>query len=213
MAEERVRRQWRSCHNFSVPLFVSCKSRWVSTTIDPAVLFIEWHLKWASRFVSKLIRSCCRRTLSHDSSPWRLTSSLARCKVMVEQHRNPNCSYLAQSQSRTISPASVDYCLLWQVCCWAFFCTKIMPYQNCRMLKHYSLYVRTGLDQTVVANVLPIIANVFNALENLTWIPTAFLITQVACLPLFGQLPVVFPIKWVITLIVPQRRNDENLST
>ncbi|KAJ6577339.1 major facilitator superfamily domain-containing protein [Mycena capillaripes] len=68
----------------------------------------------------------------------------------------------------------------------------------------------TGLDQTVVANALPIIASVFNALANLTWVPTAFLITQVACLPLFdrrshtfkGQLPKVFPIKWIFLFTV-----------
>ncbi|KDQ12822.1 hypothetical protein BOTBODRAFT_189074 [Botryobasidium botryosum FD-172 SS1] len=54
-----------------------------------------------------------------------------------------------------------------------------------------------AIDQTIVANALPRIASVFNALPQLAWIPTSFLLTQTAFLLIFGQLPLLFPSKWV----------------
>ncbi|KDQ05977.1 hypothetical protein BOTBODRAFT_168326 [Botryobasidium botryosum FD-172 SS1] len=56
-----------------------------------------------------------------------------------------------------------------------------------------------AIDQTIVANALPHIASVFNALPQLAWIPTSFLLTQTAFLLIFGQLPLLFPSKWVFT--------------
>jgi hypothetical protein len=59
-----------------------------------------------------------------------------------------------------------------------------------------------AIDQTIVANALPIIASVFNALDELAWIPTAFLLTQSAFLLVFGQLPQIFSLKWVPELFL-----------
>jgi hypothetical protein len=56
-----------------------------------------------------------------------------------------------------------------------------------------------ALDQTIVANALPVIASKFNALDELAWIPSAFLLTQASFLLVFGQLPQIFPLKWVPT--------------
>ncbi|EJD51072.1 MFS general substrate transporter [Auricularia subglabra TFB-10046 SS5] len=53
-----------------------------------------------------------------------------------------------------------------------------------------------ALDQTIVSNALPRIASVFNALDEIAWIPTAFLLTQAPFLLVFGQLNTLFTPKW-----------------
>ncbi|KDQ20414.1 hypothetical protein BOTBODRAFT_183202 [Botryobasidium botryosum FD-172 SS1] len=54
-----------------------------------------------------------------------------------------------------------------------------------------------AIDQTIVANALPLIASAFNALSQLAWVPTSFLLTQASFLLIYGQLTLLFPSKWV----------------
>ncbi|KAH7099494.1 MFS general substrate transporter [Auriculariales sp. MPI-PUGE-AT-0066] len=55
-----------------------------------------------------------------------------------------------------------------------------------------------ALGLTIVANALPPIASAFHSLDQITWIPTAFLLTQAPFLPVFGQLNTLFSTKWLI---------------
>jgi EmrB/QacA subfamily drug resistance transporter len=45
-----------------------------------------------------------------------------------------------------------------------------------------------ALDQTILAAALPKILNHFNALDEVTWVSSAFILTQTAFMPFFGQL-------------------------
>ncbi|KZV79046.1 MFS general substrate transporter, partial [Exidia glandulosa HHB12029] len=56
------------------------------------------------------------------------------------------------------------------------------------------------VSQTIVTNAIPRIASVFNALDEITWIPTAFLLTQAPFLLVYGQLNTLFPAKWVFLI-------------
>jgi MFS family permease len=45
-----------------------------------------------------------------------------------------------------------------------------------------------ALDQTIVATALPTIGRRFGAIENLSWVVTAYLLTSTAVTPLYGKL-------------------------
>src|SRR5262245_14675197 len=45
-----------------------------------------------------------------------------------------------------------------------------------------------ALDQTIVAPALPTMGRVFDDIENLSWIVTAYLLTATAVTPLYGKL-------------------------
>ncbi|EJD40242.1 MFS general substrate transporter, partial [Auricularia subglabra TFB-10046 SS5] len=62
--------------------------------------------------------------------------------------------------------------------------------------------VALTFSQTIVSNALPRISSVFHALDNITWIPTAFLLTQAPSLLVFGQLSTLFSLKWVFLIAV-----------
>ncbi|CAG7852110.1 Putative HC-toxin efflux carrier TOXA [Serendipita indica DSM 11827] len=54
-----------------------------------------------------------------------------------------------------------------------------------------------ALDQTIVATALPKLASQFNALDQLTWVVSAYFLTQAGLMLTFGQILVVAPSKWV----------------
>ncbi|EJU00069.1 MFS general substrate transporter [Dacryopinax primogenitus] len=54
-----------------------------------------------------------------------------------------------------------------------------------------------ALDQTITSTAIPRIASEFNSLNDVTWIASAYFLTQAGCLMLYGQLLVIAPTKWV----------------
>jgi MFS family permease len=48
-----------------------------------------------------------------------------------------------------------------------------------------------------VATALPKLASAFNALDELTWIVSAYLLTQAGFILIYGQLLTILPTKWV----------------
>jgi len=54
-----------------------------------------------------------------------------------------------------------------------------------------------ALDQTIVATALPKIASHFDALAQVSWIVSAYFLTQAGLLLLYGQLLIVAPTKWI----------------
>ncbi|KAG8897414.1 hypothetical protein FRC01_011350, partial [Tulasnella sp. 417] len=54
-----------------------------------------------------------------------------------------------------------------------------------------------ALDQTIVATAIPRIASEFNALEQVTWIASAYFLTQAGLMLTYGQILRVAPTKWV----------------
>ncbi|PVF94124.1 ABC transporter [Serendipita vermifera] len=54
-----------------------------------------------------------------------------------------------------------------------------------------------ALDQTIVATALPKLASHFNALDELTWVVSAYFLTHAGLMPTFGQILTVAPSKWV----------------
>ncbi|KAG8894654.1 hypothetical protein FRC00_008630 [Tulasnella sp. 408] len=54
-----------------------------------------------------------------------------------------------------------------------------------------------ALDQTIVATAIPRIASGFNALEQVTWIASAYFLTQAGLMLTYGQILRVAPTKWV----------------
>ena len=49
-----------------------------------------------------------------------------------------------------------------------------------------------ALDQTIVATALPTMGRVFNDIENLSWVVTAYLLTATASTPLYGKLSDIY---------------------
>ncbi|PVG01143.1 ABC transporter [Serendipita vermifera] len=54
-----------------------------------------------------------------------------------------------------------------------------------------------ALDNTIVSTALPKLASHFNALEELTWVATAYLLTQAGSMLIYGQILTILPTKWV----------------
>ncbi|PVF92610.1 ABC transporter [Serendipita vermifera] len=54
-----------------------------------------------------------------------------------------------------------------------------------------------ALDNTIVSTALPKLASAFNALDELTWIVSAYLLTQAGFILIYGQLLTILPTKWV----------------
>ncbi|KIM25825.1 hypothetical protein M408DRAFT_73890 [Serendipita vermifera MAFF 305830] len=54
-----------------------------------------------------------------------------------------------------------------------------------------------ALDNTIVSTALPRLASEFNALNELTWIVSAYLLTQAGFILIYGQLLTILPTKWV----------------
>ncbi|KAG9126697.1 hypothetical protein FRC07_002321 [Ceratobasidium sp. 392] len=59
-----------------------------------------------------------------------------------------------------------------------------------------------ALDQTIVATALPQIASYFDALSQVSWIVSAYFLTQAGLLLLYGQLLIVAPTKWIYVAAV-----------
>ncbi|HET8581306.1 MAG TPA: MDR family MFS transporter [Candidatus Paceibacterota bacterium] len=59
-----------------------------------------------------------------------------------------------------------------------------------------------ALDQTIVSTALPRIASEFNALSELSWVVTAYLITSAVVTPLYGKLSDIFGRKRMLMLAV-----------
>ncbi|KAG8743762.1 hypothetical protein FRC10_011482 [Ceratobasidium sp. 414] len=59
-----------------------------------------------------------------------------------------------------------------------------------------------ALDQTIVATALPQIASHFDALSQVSWIVSAYFLTQAGLLLLYGQLLIVAPTKWIYVAAV-----------
>ncbi|KAG8814226.1 hypothetical protein FRC17_001242 [Serendipita sp. 399] len=54
-----------------------------------------------------------------------------------------------------------------------------------------------ALDNTIVSTALPKLASYFNALDQLTWIVSAYLLTQAGFILIYGQILTIVPTKWV----------------
>lgn len=60
-----------------------------------------------------------------------------------------------------------------------------------------------ALDQTIVATALPKLASQFDALDELTWVVSAYFLTQVGLMLTFGQILTIATSKWVyLTCII-----------
>ncbi|KAG8923237.1 hypothetical protein FRC02_011279 [Tulasnella sp. 418] len=59
-----------------------------------------------------------------------------------------------------------------------------------------------ALDQTIVATAIPVIASQFNALEEVTWIASAYFLTQAGFILTYGQLLSAVSTKWVYLVAV-----------
>ncbi|KAG9104701.1 hypothetical protein FRC07_009755 [Ceratobasidium sp. 392] len=59
-----------------------------------------------------------------------------------------------------------------------------------------------ALDQTIVATALPIIASKFDAFNQVTWIASAYFLTQAGCMLTYGQFLAIAPTKWVYLVAV-----------
>ncbi|KIM29951.1 hypothetical protein M408DRAFT_328401 [Serendipita vermifera MAFF 305830] len=55
------------------------------------------------------------------------------------------------------------------------------------------------LDQSMVATALPKLASEFNALDQLTWVVSAFFLTEAGSILTLGQILTIAPSKWVFT--------------
>lgn len=58
-------------------------------------------------------------------------------------------------------------------------------------------YFDAALSHTWLATALPRLASEFNALNDLTWIVSAYLLTQTGFILIYGQLLTILPTKWV----------------
>ncbi|KZS97593.1 ABC transporter [Sistotremastrum niveocremeum HHB9708] len=54
-----------------------------------------------------------------------------------------------------------------------------------------------ALDQTIVATALPKIVSHFNALEQVSWVASAYFLTQAGLMLFMGQVLTIAPVKWV----------------
>ncbi|CAG7852144.1 Uncharacterized MFS-type transporter C16A3.17c [Serendipita indica DSM 11827] len=59
-----------------------------------------------------------------------------------------------------------------------------------------------ALDQTIVATALPKLASQFNALDELTWVVSAYFLTQAGLMLAFGQVLTIAPAKWVMNVLI-----------
>lgn len=59
-----------------------------------------------------------------------------------------------------------------------------------------------ALDQTIVATALPKLASRFNALDQLTWVVSAYFLTQAGLMLTFGQILTIAPSKWVYLICI-----------
>ncbi|ORX98559.1 MFS general substrate transporter [Basidiobolus meristosporus CBS 931.73] len=59
-----------------------------------------------------------------------------------------------------------------------------------------------GLDQTIVATALPKIASDFGALNEVSWVATAYMLTATACQPLYGKFSDIFGRKVVFLFAI-----------
>ena len=59
-----------------------------------------------------------------------------------------------------------------------------------------------ALDQTILAPALPIIASKFNALDQISWIASAYFLTQTAFLLMYGQILTLFDRRWTYIVAV-----------
>ncbi|GAA5956352.1 hypothetical protein JCM3765_005638 [Sporobolomyces pararoseus] len=61
-----------------------------------------------------------------------------------------------------------------------------------------------ALDQTILAPALPVIASKFNALDQISWIASAYFLTQIAFLLLYGQILTLFDrrLTYVVAIVI-----------
>ncbi|PVG01377.1 ABC transporter [Serendipita vermifera] len=59
-----------------------------------------------------------------------------------------------------------------------------------------------ALDQTIVATALPKLASQFNALDQLTWVVSAYFLTQAGLMLTFGQILTIASNKWVYLVCI-----------
>ncbi|CCA72093.1 probable DHA14-like major facilitator; ABC transporter [Serendipita indica DSM 11827] len=59
-----------------------------------------------------------------------------------------------------------------------------------------------ALDNTIVSTALPKLASHFNALDQLTWIVSAYLLTQAGFILIFGQILTIVPTKWIYLFVI-----------
>ncbi|ORX94652.1 MFS general substrate transporter [Basidiobolus meristosporus CBS 931.73] len=59
-----------------------------------------------------------------------------------------------------------------------------------------------GLDQTIVATALPKIASDFGAMNEISWVATAYMLTATACQPLYGKFSDIFGRKVVFLFAI-----------
>lgn len=59
-----------------------------------------------------------------------------------------------------------------------------------------------ALDQTFVSTALPKLASHFNALDQLTWVVSAYFLTQASLILTFGQMMTISPSKWVYLISI-----------
>ncbi|KAL7411362.1 ABC transporter [Mrakia frigida] len=59
-----------------------------------------------------------------------------------------------------------------------------------------------ALDQTIVATALPVIASEFQALDQITWIISAYFLTQAPLILVYGQVLTIFPTRWVFGVAI-----------
>lgn len=68
-----------------------------------------------------------------------------------------------------------------------------------------------ALDQTIVSTALPKLASQFNTLDELTWIVSAYLLTQAGLMMFFGQVLTINSSKWVYGPLLDQSRRPTSL--
>lgn len=59
-----------------------------------------------------------------------------------------------------------------------------------------------ALDQTIVATALPKLASEFQALDQLTWVVSAYFLTQAGLMLTYGQILTIAPSKWVYLICI-----------
>ncbi|CAG8692218.1 10904_t:CDS:2, partial [Acaulospora colombiana] len=59
-----------------------------------------------------------------------------------------------------------------------------------------------ALDQTIVSTALPKLASQFNALDELTWVVSAYFLTQASLMLTLGQILTITPSKWVYIICI-----------
>ncbi|CCA72088.1 hypothetical protein PIIN_06024 [Serendipita indica DSM 11827] len=67
-----------------------------------------------------------------------------------------------------------------------------------------------ALDNTIVSTALPKLASYFNALDQLTWIVSAYLLTQAGFILIFGQILTIVPTKWIYLLMGEAESENED---